>query len=70
MRGVIMIFKYCFAKVTLLSSRWSLQVTKWLSDSRNSCKVDPACQNHQRTLAGSGTFSLLVSSDAAQGRWF
>ncbi|HMC13053.1 MAG TPA: hypothetical protein VKG67_01760 [Gallionellaceae bacterium] len=59
-----MIFKYCFAKVTFLTTGLSHQVYKWLSDSRNTHKVVP------ESPAGSGTYGLLVSSGAAQGRWF
>lgn len=57
-----MIFKYCFAKVTLLATGLSRQVYKWLSDSRTTRKVVP------ESPAGSGTYGLLVSSDFTQGR--
>jgi hypothetical protein len=46
------------------------QLSAWFFAARNSRTAVSAGHNHQRAPAGSGMFGLLVSSDAARGRWF
>lgn len=57
-------------EATRHSIRWRSQLSEWFSAARNSRKIVPAGDNSRRTPAGSGMFGLLVSSDAARGRWF
>lgn len=57
-------------KATSLFTERNRPIFGWLSNMRNSGKVVPAAQNHQRTPADSSMFGLLVSNDAARERRF
>jgi len=61
---------YYLTKAIRLSTERCRQIAGSLSLMRDSGKVKSAGQIRDMTLAGSGMFGLLVSSDVARGRWF